>query len=123
MFVLQLTSFSLRFEWLLQKSISRIQNANRAERRLQPPCIQAGIERGNFWMSGGGLDAQRRNVLVAAQIVGRTHAICTITVPLLEELFLTGCCSSIGLTRAWKGFGSTRAHQPAFSCRDLGEQI
>jgi len=100
-----------------------MQDANRAERRLQPSCIQAGIERGNFWMSGGGLDAQRRNVLVAAQVVGRTHAICTITVPLLEVPFLTRLCSSIGLTRAWQGFGSTRAHQPAFSCRNLGEQI
>ena len=100
-----------------------MQNANRAEHRLQPSCIQAGIERGNFWMSGGGLDAKRRNVLVAAQVVGRTHAIiCIITVPFLEEPFLTGCCFSIGLTRAWQGFGSTRAHQPAFSCRNLGEQ-
>jgi len=76
-----------------------MQNANRAERRLQPSCIQAGIERGNFWMSGGGLDAQRRNVLVAAQVVGRTHAICTITVPLIEEPFLTGCCSSLFTNR------------------------
>ena len=100
-----------------------MQNANRAERRLQPSCIQAGIERGNFWMSGGGLDAKRRNVLVAAQVVGRTHAICTITVPLLEEPFLPGCSSSIGLTRVWQGSGSTRAHQPAFSCCNLGEQI
>jgi len=100
-----------------------MQNANRAELRLQPSCIQAGIERGNFWMRGGGLDAQRRNVLVAAQVVGRTHAICTITVPLLEEPFLPGCSSSIGLTRVWQGSGSTRAHQPAFSCCNLGEQI
>ena len=73
-----------------------MQNANRAELRLQPSCIQAGIKRGKFWMSGGGLDARRRNVLVAAQVVGRTHAICTITVPLLEVPFLTRLCSSIG---------------------------
>jgi len=48
MFVLQLPSFSLRFEWLLQNSIPRMQNANRAEYRLQPLCILVGIERGNF---------------------------------------------------------------------------
>ena len=97
MLMLQLPSISLRFEWLLRNSIPRMQNANRAERRLQPFCIQVGIERGKFWMSGGGLDARRRNVLVAAQVVGRTHAICTITVPWLEEPLLTGCCSSICL--------------------------